>query len=481
MPSDTAGQSGALDGRMPILPHERIFVSFFPFLWTCTILGSAIWVFLIGAALATIGDIRMTIPGILIGLVLGMLPSILSSGIPSFRYGVDTIDASKAVFGSRGTFISLAGLLYVVCAWQSVVTAFIAKGTTTVISRAALFGFNRPLEVCIALAVVAVTWAIVWQGPRFLERVNNVVAPVLLLLALAMLILLAIRVGPASLWTGAAPHGGRMAMDPQLTFISAIEIGIGTSLGNWPFMGGLLRLVRYRRHVVTAPILGMLVGLGFGAAVSAMIAIALPSDDPVIWMLDLGGPRFGTVIVIALLVSNIPVIGLLSYFAAIAIQQVKIIARLPWSLIIGLTLAPSIVAAFNIEATLSAVIAIANYQAMLIVGIASVCSADYFIIRRQRLDLPQLFVPGTAGRYWFWHGVNWVAVGGVIAAASVYRLLYNPATLASAAAFRFFGASIPAYVTGVVFYAGVTALVQRFTFAGGYRHPAPLAGAEVSL
>src|SRR5580692_10504907 len=143
MSGEGTGQDATLDGRMPILPHERIFVSFLPFLWTCTILGSAIWVFLIGAGLATLGDIRITIPGFLVGLILGMLPPILSSGLPSFKYGVDTTDASKPAFGSRGALLSLVGLLYVVCAWQAVVTAFIAKGTATVVARASAGGVSR--------------------------------------------------------------------------------------------------------------------------------------------------------------------------------------------------------------------------------------------------------------------------------------------------------------------------------------------------
>jgi|SRR5579859_326537 len=467
---------------MPILPHERLFVSFAPFLWTCTILGSAIWVFLIGAGIAALGDIRTTIPGFLVGLVLGMLPAIISSGFPSFRYGIDTTDATKPVFGSRGAIFSLVGLLYVVCAWQAVVTAFIAKGTATVIARDIGGGINRPLEIGVALAVIAVAWLLVWRGARLLERVNNIVAPVLILLAVLMLVLLAIRVGPAALWNGSPPSSGRMNLDPHLTFVTAVELGIGVSFGNWPFMGGLLRLVRYRRHVVNAPMLGMgLVGLGFGAAVSAMIAVALPSNDPIIWILDLGGASLGTVIALGILVGNIAVIGLLSYFGAIAIQQIKLVGRLPWIAIIGVMLVPSIVAAFTIDATLSAVIAIANYQGMVMVGIASVTSADYFILRKQQLDIPELFVAGATGRYWFWNGINWIAIGAVVASAVVYRLLFDPATLASSQAFRYLGASIPAYLTGVAIYIAATRLTQRFVSQGGYREPKRSGIAEVTL
>src|SRR5579871_502723 len=482
MSADEVMQDATLDGRMPILPQERIFVSFIPFLWTCTILGSAIWVFLIGAGIAALGDIRTTIPGFLIGLVLGMLPPILSSGFPSFRYGVDNTDASKPAFGSRGALFTLVGMLYVVCAWQSVVTAFIARGTATVIARDTGGSISRPLEILVALAVVAAAWVMVWRGPRLLERVNNIVAPILLLLALLMLALLAIRKGVPALWSGAAPSSGRMNLGPHLTLVTAVELGIGVSFGNWPFMGGLLRLVRYRRHVVAPPMLGMgLIGLGFGASVSAMIAVALPSDDPIMWILDLGGPHFGTPIALAILIGNIAVVGLLSYFAAIAIQQIKLIERMRWMAIIGLMLVPSIIAAFKIDATLSAVIAIANYQGMVMVGLASVCSADYFILRKQKLDLPQLFVTGRFGKYWFWRGINWIAVASVVVSAAVYRTLFDPATQESARAFRYLGASIPAYIVGATVYVGTMLLIRRFTTVGGYGETEASTVAEVSL
>lgn len=479
--SPDAAQSGVLDGRMPILPEERTFVSFGPFLWTSTVLGSAIWVFLIGAALAMIGDIRAAIPGMLIGLVLGMLPPILC-GFPSFRYGVDATDASKAVFGPRGTWITLLGLLYVVCVWQGVVTAFIAKGAATILAHSTGNDVKRSFAIFIGLGVVASAWAITVKGPALLERVNNIVAPVLLLLALIMLILLANRVGLRSLWTGPSAPDARMNLDSHLTLVTAIELGIGVSLGNWPFMGGLLRLVRYRRHIVAAPMLGMgLIGLGFGAAVSALMAVSLSTRDPVMWILDLGGSYLGTAMATATLVGNVAVVGLLSYFAAIAIQHLKLIGRLTWRTILALTLVPSVIATFNIEATLSSVIAFANYQGMLMVGIASVSSGDYFILRRQHLDASQLFVPGAEGRYWFWRGFNWIAVAAVCVSAAIYRMLYDPSTLVGASAFRYLGASIPAYLAGVVVYVLATVVAQRCTAVGGYHDFKPSMPAEVGL
>jgi NCS1 family nucleobase:cation symporter-1 len=212
-----------------------------------------------------------------------------------------------------------------------------------------------------------------------------------------------------------------------------------------------------------------------------MIAVALPSDDPILWILNLGGPTLGTAIVAAILISNIAIIGLLSYFAAVSIQQIKLVERMPWGVIIALTLTSAFVAAFNVDSTLSAVVAIANYQGMVLVGISAVCSADYLILRGQRLEIAQLYVSGPACRYWFWGGINWIAIIGVLTSGAIYLALYNPATLASSPAFRLFGASLPAYFGGGLVYILATLAIRRFTKAGGYVQSMPAKVAYVSL
>ncbi|MGI4744690.1 MAG: cytosine permease, partial [Janthinobacterium lividum] len=383
--------------------------------------------------------------------------------------GVDPMDASKSTFGSRGTFIPVLGLLYVVCAWEAVVTAFIARGGSQLLASASSGGSSRQIEIVLALVVVIVSWLIVRRGSRALEKVNNVVGPGLLLLSVVLLVLLARHTGAAHLWTGAAPVSGRMTNDPHIAFISAIELGIGASFGNWPFMGGLLRQVRYRRHVVLPSMIGLtIVGLGFGGCVAAMVAVELPDTNPLAWILALGGKTLGTAIIVAMLLGNVAVVGLLSYFGAIALQQMRLVAQLRWDVIVALTLIPAVAASCNADATLSAVTAIANYQGMCIVGIAAVTFSDYFLLRRQKIDVVQLYVRGPEGRYWFWRGINWIAVCGVLVAAVIYRLLYNPATLAGAPAFRWLGASIPAFIAGAIFHAGVTKIVVRFIKVGGY-------------
>jgi len=42
---------------------------------------------------------------------------------------------------------------------------------------------------------------------------------------------------------------------------------------------------------------------------------------------------------------------------------------------------------------------------------------DYYLIKRQQIDVDALFNDGPTGRYWYNNGVNWVAVQALVVAA----------------------------------------------------------------
>ena len=92
----------ALEGRLPVLPAERIYKRYGSLLWTTAVLSAASYAYLVGGALASFGNTRMSIAGYLVGLIVGEVVVVLAAGVPSFRSGVDTIDAAKSALGIRG-------------------------------------------------------------------------------------------------------------------------------------------------------------------------------------------------------------------------------------------------------------------------------------------------------------------------------------------------------------------------------------------
>jgi dihydroorotase len=90
------------------------------------------------------------------------------------------------------------------------------------------------------------------------------------------------------------------------------------------------------------------------------------------------------------------------------------------------------------------------------VGMAGVMIADYFILRRQHVELAHLFARPGQGKYSFVAGVNWPAIGAMLISGALYMLLFDPVTLKVQPLFRFLGAGIPAIAEEVMVQRDIT-------------------------
>jgi NCS1 family nucleobase:cation symporter-1 len=111
------------------------------------------------------------------------------------------------------------------------------------------------------------------------------------------------------------------------------------------------------------------------------------------------------------------------------------------------------------------------YNGVIFVGITGITLVDYLLLRRERLSLVDLFTRSRAGRYWYWGGVNWVAVGVALIAMIIYILMYDPSSYRAAPMFRFLGAGIPMVVLAGGSYLLLAHFVLRRMHKGGYGAP----------
>jgi NCS1 family nucleobase:cation symporter-1 len=113
-----------------------------------------------------------------------------------------------------------------------------------------------------------------------------------------------------------------------------------------------------------------------------------------------------------------------------------------------------------------------TFLAFLGVCFGPVCGiqiADYFGLRRQRLDAHALYDRTSAGAYHYWGGINPVGLVAFAAGVATYLYLLDPVTYVSRAPFQYLTASIPSItVAGLVYYLGAR-LVLIPSGRGGYQ------------
>jgi NCS1 family nucleobase:cation symporter-1 len=473
MSSDASiGAPVAASGRLPTREDERIYVTYGSFLRTFTAFGSAVWVFMVGSALPSVGDTRLAIIGYACGLVFGIVPVLLGTALPCYRYGVDSVDLSKAALGVRGAFVPLVGLLITALGWAAVVMAMVARGGALLLAQTGNVHAtaSEPLIIALSFATILVCWLLLRRGLTFIQKVNEFVGPGLILLAAVSLLLLIWRFGlRGALETNITP-GEALTGDRRKGFAYALEFGVATSLAWWPFVGGLYRLLKYRRDSIGPCVIGAsLIGGAFCSGVAALAAVSLGSADPLVWIIKLAGQLAGSIIVALILLMNIPTICMLVYFAAVSVQQIRSVARISWGWIVVFMLVPLAVVAFNTLWAVSHIITIATYGGLLFLGITAIGVIDYYVLRQQTIKVEQLFVSDRKGDYWFWGGVNWIAMTVIAMGTAIYLHLYDPISLAAPEVFRFFGAGLPVIAGSGLLYYVLSRLITCPSGRGGYR------------
>nr|WP_272490561.1 cytosine permease [Hominibacterium faecale] len=86
------------------------------------------------------------------------------------------------------------------------------------------------------------------------------------------------------------------------------------------------------------------------------------------------------------------------------------------------------------------------------VPMTAIAVVDYFLLRKQKLEMRSLFNMTETSKYYFWGGINWVALIIFIAAALFYLVFFNPATLVVHKPFVYFTASVGTFVPTAVIY-----------------------------
>lgn len=453
---------------LPLLREER-FWGFSDFTAVNIGLAIATWAFLIGGTTAAFVGVERGIAAIVIGNLVGVSLMALAACVPTGKFGIDQITAGRSVFGTNGMRLIGVLIVLIIVGWAAVLSIMFARASTHILAAAAPGTSLRPDGLLVSgLAVVAlvVAWLLLQRGASAVRTFNKIVAPGLVVITAAMLVAVLTQLSWAELTAlpPIAPFD-----DDHVNFMLAVEFNLAAGLGWWPIVGSLARYTRTQRAAYWPNLIGLCGAAALGEVVGLMAALALTDSDPTVWMIPLGGVALGVVTLLFVAVANLTSLVGMLFSACAGIRWIAPwLRRLRWRYLTGgFLLVPGVLAFFP-TAVYDQFFRFLALTSLVLAPLVGVVIADFFLLRHRDLDLRALYPGSGSTTYRFPLGVNPAALLALALGALVYWILLDPVSLAHTSWFPVLGASLPAFVTGLVAHL----LLSRLLRAGGRRRAA---------
>jgi NCS1 family nucleobase:cation symporter-1 len=362
---------------------------------------------------------------ILLGNTIVLIPMILNAHAGT-KYGISFPVLCRAAFGTRGANVPAILRAIVACGWFGIQTwiggtALDALFGTMSESWANLFGGASALGVAIHTWIAFfLFWGIqvfiILKGVEGIKHLESWSAPLLL------------AGGVVLLWWASSRAGG---LGRVLTESSALQKQHGNfwtifpglltaSVGYWATLSlNIPDFTRYARSQ-RSQMMGQALGLPLTMTAFAFIGVAVTSATLLIYGVAIPDPvelmkRFDSLTVILFATAVIFAAQLTTNMAANVVSpsndfsnlNPKLISYVTGGLItalIGILMMP-----WKLMATMGDYIFtwLIGYSGLM-GAIGGILICDYWVLRRQRLDLAALFDP--YGRYCYFNGFNWLAL-----------------------------------------------------------------------
>lgn len=453
-------------GTFPLLKSERTW-SGWDFAWVNTALAIATWAFLVGGSTALLVGFADGVAAMIIGNAIGLCFMVLASIPASQRYGTEQYTLLRGAFGVVGVGLIVFTIILVTeMGWSSLLAVMAGRATSQVAGTLIGTEFDQygPLVTVGGLVAIGIAWFVLSRGPVTIGRFNKYVAPGLAIITVIMMIVLVATTSWDTLRDASplAPFD-----DPQLNFMVAVEFNVGVGVSWYPVMGSLARMTRSRRAAVWPAFGGLFLATLIAQAVGMAAALTIGDSDPTYWMVPLGGPILGVAVLVFIGFANITSMSSIVYSTILAIRQSAgpALRRVPWkALTAAFFVVPGIMTFFP-QFMYEQFMVFVSFSGAFLTAICGVALADYFVLRRQHIDLRDLYL-GSAGRlYAYTGGINWAGIVAVLVGAGFYLWLYNPVTLDTAAAFSVITASLPAAILAAIVYL----VIFRVAYASRHR------------
>ncbi len=437
----------ALFGRLPLLKEEREY-STRGIISTGFTYAVAAWCFLIGGYSANVVGAVQGIVTLVCGCTIGVIMSAAASALACNRYGLEQIDYTKSCYGQRGARLIL--LFYIInqIGWTGMILVMFGKGVTNVAAGLGFDGGENLVRICVFAGLLVGYW-VINKGVHVLNVFNSIVFPGLLIVT-GFLYWAIFKSADWATICAAQP------LEPQeagLNYILSFEYGLGAGFSWWPGIGFLTRNTDTQRNSLYPQVLTMGLGMGVVCCTGLLAGLVFRAYDPTVWMIKVGGPVLGVLSLLLVAIANVSASAMMMYTAALALRHIGAFRALPWGKLTLLGFIPVMAYVVMPSKLYDGGSAFLAYNATMFAPISAVLLVDYFLLRRGRINVSQVFEDDPSGHYWFWHGFNVPALLCAFLGMGIYIWLLNPVTYVAHGPVRLLTASGPATLLPMVLYA----------------------------
>ena len=455
-------------GILPLLKDERPY-TLLDNTWINIGLAIATWCFLIGGSVSLFAGFKIGVIGTLAGNMASVLVMAMASSTASAKYGVDLYSAANSYLGRNGTSLLMTCITVFQLVWNIILSIMFGRAIDNIVSGIRGIDTMGPVFVtAMSLVGLFLIVLIVWKGPLVMKRMNTVVAPMLLIVIIILLAMISKNYG----WQGVLDGKPISPFESEwVNFLIVFELNLGAGLSWWPNMGGMGRLCKSEKASYWANLFGLVLAATAGTAVGIASAVTIGSSDPTEWMVPIGGVFLGVVALIFVAFANLTSGSVITYNMCLGLKRTRWFRNRSWAFLVIIYAVPAIIGLILWPSQIYD-----NFYILLGITCTFYCpivainTVDYFIFRKQNLDIRSLFNNSKDSKYNFWNGFNWVAIVVMLVGMPFYLLFLNPATLVYQEPFIYVTASGASVIFSGALYYALGKLILFKKGIGGYRN-----------
>jgi nucleobase:cation symporter-1, NCS1 family len=361
---------------------------------------------------------------IALGNLVVLVPMVLNAHAGT-RYGVPFPVFVRSSFGLRGANIAAVARALVACGWFGIQTWLGGLALDTLLNQ--LWGGwsgvgGHRYVAFFAFWIVEV--AIIWRGIEGIKILESWAAPLLLAGGVALMIWAFVKVGSVGTVFSHSSH----LQTSHAGFWTLFWPGLAANVGYWATLAlnipDFTRFARSQRSQVIGQAIGLpttMTAFSFiGIAVTAatVVIYGRPIWDPIALITKLGNASVLVVAMVVIVIAQVStnmaanVVAPSNDFSNLWPRRISFRTGGVITAVIGVLMFPW---ALYDNAGAYIFTWLGGYGSLL-GAIAAVMIVDYWLVRRQQLDLVELY--REHGRYWFRNGFNLAALAAVVAAVA---------------------------------------------------------------